>query len=342
MAKNLAQALCALLLLTSTTPIHAEPSYSYQHELPNSIYPNSPRPLQPPALTYIPPIGLGTWLSKSSSAQSAVKSALDAGYRHIDAAAIYGNEKYVGAGLNASGLPRQNIWITSKLWNDHHRPSDVRPALEKTLSDLGVEYLDLYLMHWPVAFNPDKKGSVIDKDISILDTWFAMEQLVRAGLTKNIGISNFAKHEVETILKHCRICPAAHEFETHPYLQQQAFVTWHARKGIQVIAYSPFANLNPIYDSGLPSILEDPFWVGLAKTKGASVPQTLLAWGMQRGTVVIPKSVHEGRIVENLASSGVRLNGTEMEAVAAQDRRARFNNPSKSWKVDLFDDLDGV
>jgi alcohol dehydrogenase (NADP+) len=253
-----------------------------------------------------------------------------------------GNEKYVGQGLAASHIPRSSIWITSKLWNDAHRPADVKPALEKTLSDLGVDYLDLYLMHWPVAFDPTKKGSVVDKKTSILDTWFAMEQLVRAGLTKNIGISNFAKHQVETILKHCRICPAAHEFETHPYLQQSQFVTWHREQGIQVIAYSPFANLNPIYDSKMPSILEDPFFTSLAAAKNVTIPQLVLAWGMQRETVVIPKSVHKERILENFGALNVQLEETEMELIALQDRKARFNNPSKSWGVDLFDDLDGA
>lgn len=234
------------------------------------------------------------------------------------------------------------MWITSKLWNDAHRPADVKPALEKTLSDLGVDYLDLYLMHWPVAFDPNKKGTVVDESISILDTWFAMEQLVRAGLTKNIGISNFAKHQVEAILKHCHICPAAHEFETHPYLQQSDFVKWHHEQGIQVIAYSPFANLNPIYDSKMPTMLEDPFFKSLAAVKNVTIPQLVLTWAMQRETVVIPKSVHKERIVENFGASNVRLNETEMRLIGLQDGKARFNNPSKSWGVELFDDLDGA
>ena len=197
-------------------------------------------------------------------------------------------------------------------------------------------------MHWPVAFDPDKKGPVVDTDVSILDTWFAMEQLVRAGLTKNIGISNFAKHEVELVLKHCRICPVAHEFETHPYLQQQEYVDWHREKGIQVIAYSPFANLNPIYDSDMPSVLEDPFFVSMAEVKNCTVPQLVLAWGMQRGTVVIPKSVHQERVVENFGASDVRLNEPEMELIGLRDKKMRLNNPGKSWGVKLFDDLDGA
>lgn len=254
------------------------------------------------------------------------------------------NEEYVGKGISLSNLPRSSLWITSKLWNSAHRPSDVRPALEKTLAQLDVPYLDLYLMHWPVAFNPEKAGSVLDKDTSILDTWRAMEDLVRAGLTKHIGISNFAKHDVDDLLSQCEICPTAHEFETHPYLQQQDFVDFHHSNGMQIIAYSPLANLNPTYDSKnkLVPILEDPFWVELAKEKNVTAAQAILAWGIQRGTVVIPKSVHGGRIIENFASQYVRFSDAEMEMVAGQDRRARFNNPSKDWGVDLFDDLDGV
>jgi alcohol dehydrogenase (NADP+) len=248
----------------------------------------------------------------------------------------------VGKGLAASHIPRSSIWITSKLWNDAHRPANVKPALKKTLSDLGVDYVDLYLMHWPVAFDPTKKGTVVDNKTSILDTWYAMEELVRAGLAKNIGVSNFAKHQVETIFKHCRICPAAHEFETHPYLQQPDFVKWHHEQGIQVIAYSPFANLNPIYDSKMPPILEDPFFISLAAVKNVTIPQLVLAWGMQRETVVIPKSVHQEWIAENFGALNVQLDETEMQLIALQDKKMRFNNPSKSWGVDLFDDLDGA
>jgi alcohol dehydrogenase (NADP+) len=147
---------------------------------------------------------------------------------------------------------------------------------------------------------------------------------------------------VQTILKHCRICPAAHEFETHAYLQQSDFVKWHREKGIQVIPYSPFANLNLIYVSKMPSILEDPFFKNLAAVKNITIPQLVLTWGMQRETVVISKSVHKERIVENFGASDVRLNKTEMKLIAFYDRKARFNNPSKSWGVDLFDDLDGA
>lgn len=236
-----------------------------------------------------------------------------------------------------SGVPRNEVWLTSKLVNEKHHPDLVEPAIKKTLSDIGVEYLDLYLMHWPIAIDDGK----LAPQVNFVDTWHAMEKLVEKGYTKNIGISNFAQHQVEELLKDAKIRPAAHEFETHPYLQQSDFVSWNIRQGIQVIAYSPFANLNPVYGGrNLPSILDDPKWITLAKVKNATVPQTILAWGMQRGTIVIPKSVHESRIAENWDSKnlGITFTEAELRAVKITDRKVRFNNPFP--EAGLFDDLD--
>lgn len=196
-------------------------------------------------------------------------------------------------------------------------------------------------MHWPVAFDPESSKSRIDTSVNITDTWKAMEELVDAGLIKNIGVSNFAPADMEAILATCRVCPAAHEFETHPYLQQTAYVKWHLSHGIQVIAYSPFANLNPVYGSDLPSILDDEFWISLAQNKNATVPQAILAWGIQRSTVVIPKSVHKDRITENLLSVLITFTEDEMAAIAQQDKKVRMNDPSDSWGVNLFKGLDG-
>jgi len=248
--------------------------------------------------------------------------------------------------LNSSTAPaRHKYWITSKLWNDHHQPKLVRAGIEKTLSDLQVPYLDLYLMHWPVAFLPDQEGgrTVLDQDTTVLDTWKAMEDLVRANLTRYIGVSNFSPRQLDDLLAKCTIKPFAHEFETHPYLQQQEYVDWHIQHNITVIAYSPLANMNPTYDSkypDLPPILKDPFWTDLAASKNVTPAQAILAWGRQRGTVVIPKSVHEKRIVENLGSEKVKLSKKEMGKIVEQDRRTRFNDPSKGWGVELFEGLD--
>lgn len=197
-------------------------------------------------------------------------------------------------------------------------------------------------MHWPVAFAPGTTD--LDRTVSIIDTYRAMEALVRANLTRHIGISNFAQRDVEAILAVCEICPYAHEFETHPYLQQTAFVEWHAAKGIKVIAYSPLGNTNPTYGrkhGDLEPLLKDKFWVELAERKGATTAQTVLAWGMQRGTVVIPKSTSDGHLLENVAAREIRFTEEEMEAVARRDRKARFLDPSESWGVQLFGDLDG-
>ncbi|KAM0551196.1 hypothetical protein ACHAPJ_008538 [Fusarium lateritium] len=288
----------------------------------------------------IPLFGLGTWLAEKGQVAHAVEYALKAGYRHVDAAAIYRNEEEVGEGIKASGVSRDKIWVTSKLWNTDHRPELVRKAIEKSIANLGVEYLDLYLIHWPVAFLPGTKE--LDNDTSIVDTWLALEELVRDGLTHNIGISNFAPKDIKKILSVATVRPYAHEFETHPYLQQQSFVDFHTKENIKVIAYSPLANTNPTYNPDIPSILHDEFWKKLAESKNATVAQTVLAWGQQRGTVVIPKSTHEKYIDENFGSQKIEFTDDELAEVAAQDKKYRFLNPGKGWGVELFEGLDGV
>ena len=307
------------------------------------------KPIKPPKShdgIKIPSLGLGLWNSKGKLATDAVTTAFSTGYIHFDSAAAYSNEEYVGAGLSSgTNLSRTSYWITSKLWNDAHRPDLVEPALRKTLRDLNTTHLDLYLMHWPVAFIPNKSPrTIIDQDTTLLATWRAMESLVAANLTRYIGVSNFSPRQLDTILKDCKIRPFAHEFETHPYLQQQDFVDWHSKQDIKVIAYSPLANLNPTYNgthAEMPPITEDPFWKELAGNKSVSVAQAVLGWGLQRGTVVIPKSVHEERIVENWGARDVRFSDEEMVRVLEQDRKARFNNPGKGWGVELFEGLDG-
>ncbi|KAH7306002.1 aldo/keto reductase [Stachybotrys elegans] len=290
----------------------------------------------------IPPLGLGTWLSDRDKVAHAVEYAVGdkRGYRHIDAAAAYKNEDKVGKGIKASGINRKDIWVTSKLWNSDHQRDAAHRAIKKTIDDLSVEYLDLYLMHWPVAFLPDSKDNELDTETTIIDTWRTMEELVRANYTRYIGISNFSPADVETILAACEICPYAHELELHPYLQQQEFVDWHLEHGIKVIAYSPLGNTNPTYDSKLPPLLDDPFWNAMAAIKQATVAQIVLAWGLQRGTVVIPKSVHEKHIEDNLRALEITFSEEEMRRIGDQDRRRRMNDPGRSWGVALFNGLD--
>ena len=163
----------------------------------------------------------------------------------------------VGAAIKKSGIPRSELFITTKLWNNSHNPNDVEPALDASLKDLGMDYVDLFLMHWPSPFKSgksmfpkDKDGKVEVGDTSYVDTWKAMEKLVKTGKAKAIGISNFSKAEVETLLKEGSIVPAAHQIECHPWLQQNEFTEWQKSKGIHVQQYSPFGNQNEIYDSG--------------------------------------------------------------------------------------------
>jgi alcohol dehydrogenase (NADP+) len=167
-----------------------------------------------------------------------------------------------------------------------------------------------------------------------------MESFVEKGYTRYIGISNFDRAQVQALLKDAKIKPYAHQFETHPYLQQQDFVDFHKELGIKVIAYAPLANLNPFYDRGLESILKDPFWREIAEKKNATVPQVVLAWGLQRGTIVIPRTVKESHISENLGAVNINFTEEELKTVGEEDKKVRMSNPSKSWGVQLFGDLD--
>lgn len=344
----------AILLPLLTSLITASPfpftSNKHGHQKPIAPSPPASNPI-----SSIPPLGLGLWNSKADLATTSILSAFATNYTHLDGASAYNNEHYVGIALsNSSSPPRHTYWLTSKLWNDHHKPDLVPTAFNKTLSDLNTTYLDLYLMHWPVAFlpNTDPGRNVLDQDTTITDTWRAMELLASAYQASKgaygaryIGVSNFSPRQLDQILAMCTICPYAHEFETHPYLQQQEFVSWHQRHNIKVIAYSPLANLNPTYRGvapDLPPILKDEFWVELAASKNVSVAQAVLGWGVARGTVVIPKSTHETRIQENYGAleAAARFSREDLVKVAKEDKKVRFNNPSKSWGVELFEGLD--
>ena len=237
----------------------------------------------------MPLVGLGTWQAPRGVVGQAVADALALDYRHIDCAAAYANEAEVGDALAdafARGVRREDVFLTSKLWNDRRRPEDVRQGLRQTLDDLRVDYLDLYLIHWPVVW---KRGTLMqdDPDASIAECWRALESLVDEGLVRAVGVSNFDVHQMRALLAHARIKPAVNQIELHPRLPQTDLVRFCQTNGVQVTAYSPLAR-----GGGL---LDNADVAAVARRRGVSPAQAALRWNVERGVVVIPKSVTPAR-----------------------------------------------
>ncbi|KAJ3128203.1 diphosphomevalonate decarboxylase [Nowakowskiella sp. JEL0407] len=251
----------------------------------------------------MPAFGLGTWKSETNIVGTAVKEALNVGVKLIDCAAVYENEKEIGAVL--STLPRSSFFVTSKLWNSMHDPQDVEPAVRRTLADLGLEYLDLYLIHWPVALVPKRDGTsdsardpvtgkfMVNHNVTLEQTWKAMEALVDKGLVKSIGCSNFSIPKLKQILSIARIHPVVDQVEMHPFLPQDDLVQFGKENDIVIQAYAPFGS------GKTPSLLEHEKIVEVAKKNGKTPAQVLVSWAIQRGTSVIPKSSNPERIREN-------------------------------------------
>lgn len=287
--------------------------------------------------TELPALGLGTWKSKPDEVYHAVRSALEVGYRHIDCAAIYQNEEEVGRALAdtfASGdVRREDVWVTSKLWNDAHLPKDARPALETSLRKLGLDYLDLYLIHWPVALRPGVVfPSGADDFLSLQeapleDTWGAMLALREAGLSRQVGVSNFSKGQILRVRDATGQSPAVNQIELHPYLQQDALVEACADLGVAVTAYSPLGSPDSAEFIGREDdvlLTEQPTIVAIAEAHSATPGQVLIAWALARGTSVIPKSVNPGRIAENFGALDISLSLADMTSIAALDRHQRM------------------
>lgn len=285
----------------------------------------------------MPILGLGTWKSKPGEVYDAVKQAISLGYHHIDCAHIYGNETEIGKALSElfqeGVVTRDQLWITSKLWNNAHAPEAVEPALRTTLEHLQLEYLDLYLIHWPVVWKqevsfPKTAEEMISlEDLPILKTWSAMEDLVDRDLCRHIGVSNFSEVKLQGLLDHVRIPPEMNQIELHPYLQQPQMVEFCRQHQIHLTAYSPLGSSDrpeSLRGESEPVVLENEVIVEIAKQHGVTPAQVLIGWAIHRGTAVIPKTVKSHRLQENLASAEISLTSEDMQRIAELDRHYRY------------------
>lgn len=280
-------------------------------------------------------IGLGTWKSEPGDVYKAVREAIKIGYRHIDCAWIYQNEAEIGQAFNdafADGdVKREELFITSKLWNTFHHPDDVESNIQETLKHLQLDYLDLYLMHWPVAMKKGvgfpKSGDdfVSLKEIPLIDTWIAMEQLKEKGLTKHIGVSNFNIPKIQGLIDAGGSVPEMNQVESHPLLAQMELVEFCKKNEILYTAYSPLGSRDRQGQSGdEPDMFELPTVKAIAENHGVHPAQILIKWAEGRGTIVIPKSVNPKRLKANLESANIPLTELEMLELNKLDRGYRF------------------
>ncbi|KAL1522888.1 hypothetical protein AB1Y20_017853 [Prymnesium parvum] len=300
----------------------------------------------------MPLVGLGTWKSAPGEVKTAVKAAVRCGYRHIDCAAIYKNEAEVGEALaelfQEQVVRREEMWITSKLWNDFHSAADVPAACERTLAELKLEYLDLYLIHWPVASKC--KGPVLSP--STEETWAAMEALRAAGKARSIGVSNFSAKKLAAMQAHAKVFPAVNQVEMHPKLRQDELLAACAALGTHLTAYSPLGSPDSasMFKHAGGSVMSLPALAAAAADTGKTPAQILIRWAVQRGTSVVPKSVTPSRIEANFDVFDWALTEEQMAELSSIEPQQRMMNgafwctkdgPYKT-PLDLWDDAVGL
>lgn len=295
-------------------------------------------------------IGLGLWKIANDQCAEVVYNAIKVGYRHLDSASDYGNEVEVGEGIaraiNDGLCRREDLKITSKLWNTYHDKAHVKPALEKTLKDLGLDYVDSYLIHFPIAqpFVPFESqyppGWITDPNaaepamqtapVPLYQTWQAMESLVADGLAKTIGICNYNSGLLHDLMSYAKIKPAALQIESHPYLTQEKLIRLAQNYGLSVTTFSPLGALSYFeldMATESDSVLTRPVVIAAAQRTGKTPAQVVLRWGLQRGCSIIPKSIRIERLKENLDIFDFSLSSQEMDDIAALNQNRRFNDP---------------
>lgn len=285
----------------------------------------------------MPVVGLGTWKAKGDEVKQAIKAAIELGYRHIDTAAIYGNEADIGEALAevfAEGkIQREDLFITSKLWNDAHHPENVLPALKDSLQKLKLEYLDLYLIHWPVAFKagvpmPENASDYVSlSEVPIIETWEKMEEAKEKGLTKHIGVSNFSIKKLSDLIEKSKINPEVNQVELHPLLQQKDLFQFCNKHNILLTAYSPLGSgdrSEQMKAANEPNLFDIPIIKSIAQKHNIHPAQVLVSWHANRGTSVIPKSVTPKNMESNLKAGKIKLDEDDMNEIKGLDKNYRF------------------
>ena len=313
----------------------------------------------------MPAIGLGTFGSDHAAPDeiaAAVRAAAEVGYRHFDCAAVYGNEAQIGqalADVMAGGIPREALWVTSKLWNDRHAPADVAPALERSLRDLRLDYLDLYLVHWPFPNHHASGVDVGSRDSNakpyvherFMATWRELEALVDRGLVRHIGTSNMTIPKLRLVLRDARIRPVVNEMELHPHFQQPELFAFVRANGMEPVGFSPIGSpARPERDRTPEDSVdvEDPVIVRIARRLGIHPAVVCVKWAVQRGQTPIPFSTKRANVLANLRGTvSEPLTHAEMAEIAGLDRNCRLIKgqvflwkPGQAWE-DLWD-LDGT